>query len=220
MLAKRTFKDELKDFQTRCRASADRQMLARWIANDWLSEKEWNKIKKRAPRLAPSNLIATVLHARRSAAASINRTFGTPGIGKAARFAAPGFKDEWQVFLPALKKQIAQIPVTTGPLDVADMLEAAARDVRDLHRFYFGFSDQVTFPLSREGSNDDRKRRVFWELLAGYFTKKCGGKLQPTVAVLSEVAFPDQRKATDATDVRDWLKRRKLATKRNVSKRR
>ena len=71
------------------------------------------------------------------------------------------------------------------------MLEDAARGcIRDLHGFYFGFSDQVQFDLSRQGSNDDRARSAFFQIMSEYFQERCGGKLYYVIAALSGDRVP------------------------------
>jgi hypothetical protein len=60
-----------------------------------------------------------------------------------------GFKSEWAKLLPEIKRRLSALlsksPSAIGPIDVAAILEQVASEVRDLHRFHFGFSDQVIF---------------------------------------------------------------------------
>jgi hypothetical protein len=185
------------------RNSADMELLDRWL-DDERSEESWNKVKCLAPNLLPAEYIQAVLTARRAAGASVNRTIGVPGV-------AQGFNNEWAALLPDLKKRIAKrlskSPSATMPIEVAEFLEDAAREIRTLHQFYFGFSDQVGFGLVRQGSNTDRGRVAFYRLMTDFLQKLCGQKLYDVTAQLSEVAFPGR--PVDQDNVIDALKPRR-----------
>jgi hypothetical protein len=184
---------------------ADRKLIDRWKTDD-RAEKLWKSIKDAAPpdTIQPVEFIETVLKARRSAQASINRMYGTKGL-------LPGFNDEWATFVPALKKKLfktlSQSPPGLGPLEVAAILEQAAEDVRNLHRFYFGYADhlglpgQEKFELSRKDQDGSRVRRLFVQIVSHYLHERCGRWFDEQVAALTEITFPDG-KELDAEDIR------------------
>jgi hypothetical protein len=200
------------------RNSADMELLGRWISED-RAEEVWETIAHKAPTLLPTEFIQAVLKARRSAGASVNRTFGTvspkwrgplPSIPSGSRRVTnsdvknPGFNDWFADLRKRIAKRLSAPRASTSPIEIAEFLEDAAGEVRDLHRRYFGFSDQVTFRLKRQGSNDDRSRAAFYVLMSAYFQKHCGGKHYAEIAVLAEIAFPG--KEVDEDDVIDALK--------------
>jgi hypothetical protein len=189
------------------RNSADMALLDRWLDDEW-SEESWNKVKRLAPNLASAEFIQAVLTARRAAVASVNRMIGVPG-------GAQGFNNEWAAFLPDLKKRItkrlAGSPSGIMPIDAAEFLENAAHEIRILHQSYFGFSDQTNFGLRRQGSNEDRSRNAFYEIMRDVLQKHCGTPLYDVIASLSMVSFPG--KEVDRDDVIDALKDRKRTPK-------
>jgi hypothetical protein len=199
-----SFQGELATFRAdpaRPCGSAVDKLLDRWRDDD-RAEKVWQKIRQHAPNLPAAVLIKQVLEARRSAVGSVNRVIGTPG--------ARGFNAEWADFLPTLKKRLSR-ELSSPPLplavDVAVALELAATEVRMIHNHYFGHSDQVQFPLKREGSNEDRSRAAFYRLMTSFFSKHCSLKLPEEVAMLAEVAILG--KEIHADDVIDALKSRR-----------
>jgi hypothetical protein len=172
------------------------ELMDRWL-KDWRAEESWNKVKRKAPNLAPTEFIKVVLALRRSAGASVTRILGRnrvehfPGseIWEVRR--TPGFNEQWAELLPDLKKRVVRrLSGTPLAIKVVAFLEDAAREVSQLHRSYFGFPDQVNFKLLRQGSNDDRSRNAFIKLMAIYLQKHCGGTLPDVIAVLAEIAFP------------------------------
>jgi hypothetical protein len=178
-----------------------------WVDDD-RAEEIWRKIKRKAPALPPAEFIQQVLNARRSAAASVNRTIGVPGSILGEPPIVQGFNNEWTAFLPGLKKRIAtrlsRSPSATMPIEVAEFFEDVAREIRMLHQMYFGFSDQVEFGLIREGQNNDRSRVAFYRLMGDYLQKRCQERLYEAIAFLAEIAFPG--KEIDAEAVRDALR--------------
>src|SRR5262245_30324806 len=126
----RSFKDELVAFRANRkttarpadsgplgignRNSADTQLLDRWLADERTND-IWQKIRRRAPNLVPADFIQAVLNARRSAVASVNRRFGTPGSGKHKKFATLGWAGEWS----RLKQRLANLRADLGPLKIA-----------------------------------------------------------------------------------------------------
>src|ERR1019366_1549163 len=103
------------------RNSADMQVIDRWLRSLDM-EKAWVNIKRRAPTLAAADFIQTVLNARRSAVASVNRVFGSKWIGPLGQSRkVPGFNDEWAAIFPSLKAQLAQrlSKSSLKPLEVA-----------------------------------------------------------------------------------------------------
>lgn len=190
------------------RNSADTALMKRWLDDD-RAEEIWTKIKPKAPDLTPTEFIQAVLKARRSAAASVSRTFGVPGI-------VGGFNNEWKKFLPYLRKRLAMqlsgSPSALRAIEVAEILEDAARETRRVHRYHFGFSDQVEFDLKREGSNEDRSRVAFFGLMRDFLQRHCGERLYDVIAFLAEIAF-DGGKEIDAEHVRDALRKRSKKTK-------
>jgi hypothetical protein len=199
-----TFKSELAAFRARPTSPCGKAVegvLDRWRDDDRV-EKVWQKIQRHAPNLAAAVLIKQVLDARWSAVGSVNRQIGAPG--------ARGFNAEWSEFLPTLKKRLNRKLSSSPPplaVDVAVALELAAAEVRMIHDCYFGHSDQVPFPLKREGSNEDRSRAAFYKLMTDFFQKHCSLKLPEEVAVLAEVAIPG--KEVHADNVTNVLKPRR-----------
>jgi hypothetical protein len=193
---------------------ADRKLIDRWKTDD-RAEKLWKSIKDAVPpdTIQPVEFIEIVVKARRSAQASVNRMYGTKGIrGNFAKFGPDGgivyfkrelmlgFKREWAAALPDLKKtlskKLSQSPASIGPLEVASILERAAEEVRNLHRFHFGFADHLGLPgpkkfeLSRKDQNGSRVRRLFVQIVSHYLHQRCGKRFDEQVAYLAEIAFP------------------------------
>jgi hypothetical protein len=188
------------------RNSADTALMNRWLDEDRAhrAEEIWGKVKRKAPSLTAAEFIKAVLTKRRSAAASVNRTVGVPGIVR-------GFDAEWAEFLPDLKKRVAErlsgSPAATTPISLAETLEDAAREIRILHQSYFGFFDQVEFGLTRQGQNSDRSRVAFYRLMGAYLHEHCQERHYEAIAFLAEIAFPGRE--IDAEAVRDALRPRR-----------
>jgi hypothetical protein len=185
-----TFDAALTDFRARLKASIDKELIDRWLA-DGRAEQIWEKIQRHTPDLTAPNLIQQVIRARRSAAASVVRLFGSHLV--------PGFNAEWEAHVPKLRKHLREVlkgsPSTINPFYVWRQLAWAAQDVLLLWDHYLGGSDQVTFNLKREGSNQDRSRAAFEVLMSDFFQKhsKRKFKLHEVVGVLSEIAIPGRR---------------------------
>jgi hypothetical protein len=179
--------------------ATDKRHLARWLSDE-RSEVIWVNIHRRAPDLSPRDFIAAVLAARRSATASVNRLLGTCDL--------PGFRQEWSTLLAAIKKQVRQELLTAtpngSPVQLAIALESAARDARMLHSLYLDRGNQVA--VTRQGSNLDRTRKAFMQIMSEYFKKYCGAQLRAETAALTEIAFPG--KEIDLDNVRDALRLR------------
>jgi hypothetical protein len=199
------------------RNAADFIIIERW--EEWPFEKDWRQIHRRAPQLAPAEFIRTTLSARRSAAVAVTRFLGTRLPARSDYHdeqQVTGFKKEGPVVLRHLKRHLRiTLKATSSPQDVVSALDDATTYVLGL---YLSLPAELPFTLSRQGSHRERERRAFWEMMAEYFQKECGGKLSPIIAALSEIAFPS--KGTDATDVDDWLKRHKPTKQRKRRTRR
>jgi hypothetical protein len=148
MLSKPSLKIGLANYQAL--NTADRSHIARW--RDRAQDDLWETIQRAIPHDRPAiesaEFIKTVLAARRSAIASVNRVFGFPGSKKIKP--VPGFNEEWAYVLAALKKRLSKLPTRLGPIEVATILEEVAQDVRDLHRFRFGFADHLGLPARKK----------------------------------------------------------------------
>jgi hypothetical protein len=188
MLSQPSFKTELQRYQAK--NTADRDLIARWQADDRF-EKLWKSIRAAKGDLPPADLIKFVLQARRSAQASVNRVHGANWKGGRL----PGFNEAWA---NVKKDLVAKLAVATA-LGAATLLDRAAQEVRDLHCFYFGFSDHLGLPegpkfeLSRKdqsGALVSRVRKLFIQICAGWFTKMLGRPFDEAVAALTEIAFP------------------------------
>jgi hypothetical protein len=156
------------------RNSADLDTLDRWI-KDERGEAIWRNLKKQRPDADASAFIRTILTARRSTAATINRT--------------ASFKAEWKAALPKLKKRLSKLDGSRGPLEVANTLEAAAERLREMHRFHFGFADQANFDLSRKDQGGSRARKLFMQIVGNILVDQFGRRFDDDVATLAEIAL-------------------------------
>ena len=137
------------------RNSADLKLLDNWI-EDPRADDIWCELKKRKPDFDPAAFIKTVLRARRSAQASVNRVDGAEigrgqrypkrfaGINEASAYALQAIKENMKLTIDALP---------SAPLEVADFLDGAAdfleeqaQYIRNLHEFYCGYSDHLGLP--------------------------------------------------------------------------
>lgn len=187
MLSRASFKGELGAFRAGRhrprkpgavgnRNSADLELLGRWIADE-RAEDIWRALIKRRPDAKPSSFIRTVLAARRSAAATIART--------------TSFKDQWRFDFAALKKRLAKLQQSAGPLAIAGALDDAATCLRDLHAFHFDFADHAKFGLSRKDQGGSRRRKLFMQIMGDYFSRQFGASLDDHAATLAEIALAD-----------------------------
>lgn len=211
------------------RNSADLQLLAAWI-EDPRADDTWRELKKLRPDIDPATFIKAVLAARRSAQASVNRVYGAD-IGRYPG-RHPGFNEEWATALPAIKtKLLAKLsapPSSVSLLEIAQLLEWTADDLRNLHEFYCGYSDHLGLPdgrkfelsrksMNRKKSKPDsrveavtRVRRLFMQIMSEWLSTRCGRWMDDEVASLTEIAFPGpQLFASDVASVR------KIRTKAN-----
>jgi hypothetical protein len=139
----------------------------------------------------------------------------------------PGYKADWAAHVSVLKdlemwiRDLLRVaPSAPDPLEAAEDLEWlqelrsatqeftwAVEDIGGLHRQYLGDRYQVTFRLSREGSNDRKKRVAFLQLMTDFLEECCHLKLRWEVGVLCEIAFPGEE--LDQDKVRAALRRRR-----------
>ena len=187
MLSRASFKGELSAFRAGLyrprkpgavgnRNSADLELLDRCLADD-RAEEIWRALIKRRPDAEPSSFIKTVLAARRSAAATIERR--------------RSFKGQWEFDFAALKKRLAKLKQSAGPLAIAVVLDDAAARLRDLHAFHFGFADHAKFELSRKDQGGSRRRKLFMQTMGDYFSRQFGAPLDDHAATLAEIALAD-----------------------------
>ncbi len=187
MLSRDSFRSELGTFRAGLhrprqpggignRNSADLELLDRWTGDD-RAEEIWRALKKRRPDAEAASFITTVLAARRSAVATIART--------------TSFKAQWDIDFGKLKKQLAKLEQSAGPLAVAAALDDAAARLRGLHAFHFGFTDHAKFELSRKDQGGSRRRRLFMQIMADYFLREFGAPLDDCTATLAEIAMAD-----------------------------
>jgi hypothetical protein len=121
--------------------------------------------------------IKNVLLGRRSAAATIARTIS--------------FKAQWATDFAALKRRIARLQQSAGPLAIATTLDHAAADLRDLHAYYFDFAYLAKFPLSTKDQGGSRRRRLFMQIMGEYFLREFGAPFDNHAATLAEIALAD-----------------------------
>jgi hypothetical protein len=216
------------------RNSADLQLLAAWI-EDPRADDTWRELKKLRPDIDPAAFIKTVLRARRSAQASVNRVYGAEIGSYPKRFA--GFNEASAYALQAIKENMKLTidALPSAPLEVADFLDGAAdfleeqaQYIRNLHEFYCGYSDHLGLPdgpkfelsrksMNRKKSKPDsrveavtRVRRLFMQIMSKWLSTRCGRWMDDEVASLTEIAFPGpQLFASDVASVR------KIRTKAN-----
>ena len=227
MLSGFSFQQELRQVRHGARESADRELLDRWLS-DPRADEIWGAIREAAEHsgkaASPLEFIQTIIKARRSAQASVNRTYGTSWTKKFGRkVAVPGFNDEWATALPALKKKLAALSTKLGPLEVAGILEEEADFIRLLHRRYFGFADHLKlpdqphpFPLSRKDQKGSRVRRLFAQIVCHHLQTHYGRWFEGPVATLTEIAFPG--KEMDKDDVIKARRQRQPVTERRQPK--
>jgi hypothetical protein len=192
-------------------------LVARWLDDE--REELWRSVLAASDAVSPADLIKTVLQARRSAQASVNRVYGVDWKGKRRSFRFRGFKEEWAQALPSIKKslnaKLAKSPTSLTALETAAFLEQVAQDIRNLHRSHFGFADHLGLPggskfvLSRKehpGARRSRVRNLFMQICGDWFKKKLGRPFAETVAALAEIAFPgpglDRDDAIEAMKIR------------------
>jgi hypothetical protein len=125
---------------------------------------------------------------------------------------AQGFNAAWDAHVLELRKYLREVlkgrPSTINPFYVQQRLDWAAEDIISLWNSHLiSAPDQVTFNLKREGSNEDRSRAAFFQLMTHFFQKHCALKLPEEVAVLTEVAIPG--KEIHGDDVTNALKQRR-----------
>jgi hypothetical protein len=186
-------------------------ILNRWISDD-RAEGIWQQIHRHAPDLSAAELIQQVISARRSAVASVNRVLGSTVTLRGRTHTLKGFNAELAAVLRTLKrelpKQLSGSPASINAIAVAEFLEDAAHQIRILH-LMLDHSDQMNFPLIRQGSNDDRAHAAFEELMGEFFQKHNKRKLkfQEVVAVLSKIAIPG--KAVDPESITRRQSRRR-----------
>jgi hypothetical protein len=198
MLSRSSFKTELETFRAglyRPRKpggignsnTADDNLLKHWIGDE-RAEEIWRALKKRRPDTEPASFIRTVLAASRSAQATVNRVYGSSWRNRRGqKFEVRGFKAEWAVFFPALKRHIRTLPDNLSPLDVAAIFDDAAQQVRDRHSFYFGSADHARFELSRKDEDDSRRLKVFVQIMGDYFFRQFGAPLHDHAVTLAEI---------------------------------
>jgi hypothetical protein len=218
MLSRPSFKTALETFRAGLyrprkpgaignRNSADLQLLDRLI-DDWRTETIWRALQKQKPDAEPAAFIRILLDARRSATATIART--------------TSFKAQWEFDFFALKKRLAKLKQSAGPLAVADALDDAAARLRDRHAFHFGFADHAKFELSRKDQGGSRRRKLFMQIMADYFSQQFGAPLDDHAATLAEIALIDQplhrdhaRNARRPTTTRARVKTKRRGTFNN-----
>jgi hypothetical protein len=200
------------------RNTADMQLIERWLADDRVEE-VWSTIQRDPPSqalLSSVELIRTVLAARRSAQASVNRVFGTTWKGKNLG----GWSDELRIIKNKLASELSKPPSKIDPMDVAKILEDTAKDARVLYSLYHDFSDHLGLPgnnkfeMSRKDQSGTRVRKLFMQILGDFLTTRLGRPFDEPVAVLTEIAFPG--KPLDRDEV---IAARKPTTKARRSRR-
>jgi hypothetical protein len=173
------------------RSSATLDLLDRWIAEE-RTEEVWKKIAS-IDGLSALDLIRTVIRARYSAQASVNRVYGAKWKG--GNF--PG----WAGALANLKKRVvaelSKSAAAISPADVVEIFERAADEARDFHAMLFEhFSDHLGLPgrpkfvMSRKDQAGTRVRNLFIQIVGEFLMSKVGQRLNDEVAVLTEIAFP------------------------------
>jgi hypothetical protein len=182
-----TFRQQLNSYP-RPKASIDRELIKRWSKDDRADE-VWRKLKKSRPDADAKDFIKAVITARRSARATVNRIYGTFWYRGGQKIEVRGFNATWAAMLPALKKRLGNLS-STGPLDLADIFESIAQELRDLHRFYFGFADQSKFEPSRKDQNGTRVRKLFRLITGNYVAERFGRQFDSECSILTEIAFP------------------------------
>jgi hypothetical protein len=154
--------------------TTDAQLIERWI-DDGRAEEIWSALKKRNPGAEATSFIRSVLAARRSAQATVNRFYR--------------FKAEWAAFFPALKRKIGALSKNLGPLDVAVILDNTAQDLRHMHLWYS--CGHPKFELSRKDQNGSRRRRLFMQIMGEYFSREYGAPFDDHAATLAKIALAD-----------------------------
>jgi len=162
-------------------SSATVEVLKRWIADD-RAEEIWRALKRRR-NVEPISFIKAVLAARRSARGTLART--------------TQFKAQWDLDFGKLKRRLAKLQQSTGPLAIAAVLDEAAAGLRDLHAFYFDFVDHARFGLSRKDQGGSRQRRLFLQIMADYFMREFGAPLNDCAATIAEIALADHELQPD-----------------------
>ena len=198
MLSRTSFKAELVTYRANMRPpkkpgdtgplgrgnlnTADVKIIERWI-EDLRAEEIWSALKRRSPHAEPTSFIKIVLFARRSADSTIART--------------TSFKAQWETKLAGLKRQIARLQQSAGPLAIAATLDDAAADLRELHAFHFDSNYYAKYPLSRKDQGGSRRRRLFMQIMGDYFTREYGAPLDDHAATLAEIALADHELQRD-----------------------
>jgi hypothetical protein len=207
VLSPSSFKSELLQYRTR--ASADREVIARWC-QDARAENLWKSLQKATGgALKAADFIKIVLEARRSAQASVNRVYGAEIKGVPR---VPGFNEASAYALQALKEELKLVPdaLPSTLLEAADFLEGGAdffeekaQYFRNLHKSYLRHSDHLGLPdgpkfkLSRKDQSGSRVRKLFTQITSEWLSTRCGGRMDDAVATLTEIAFPGKQISAD-----------------------
>jgi hypothetical protein len=174
------------------RNRADLELLNRLIADERVEEL-WKKIKSTSG-LPAQELIRTVLRARCSAQASVNRIYGQKLSHWSSAF-IPSWSDALNDLRERTMAELSRPPSVVSALDVAETFDRAANEARLLHKLFFNFSDhlglpdQSKFSLSRKDQGGTRVRKLFMQIMTEFLTTKAGRPFDHEVGVLTEIAF-------------------------------
>jgi hypothetical protein len=194
------------------RNTADRELIERWLADD-RADDGWRMVCEAAAaknmRIEPELVIKTVLAARRSARATVNRIYGVRHPHRLS-----GWSDRLQELKERITDKLVQGPGKLEPDDVAHFLEEQASALREWGEVNLSFSDhrglpgRTKFEVSRQDQDGSRARKLFMRIASDFFFSHLNRPLDEVVATLTEVAFPGKQ-----IDVEDVIAARKPTTK-------
>lgn len=180
------FKDDLRKYPWP-RSTAIRAHLQRWSDDD-RSEDIWRKVQRAVgSELTANDFIKFVIKARSKAGGL------SPSMVQRQVFRA--------MTVEAHEKRIKDALKSNATLsEIADVLEAAASEFRDIDGFYVDRLKQLPVNApSRKYQGGSQAVRAFCLELGEFFKGRCGRWLDPEVAALADIAL-DRETTTDQVE--------------------
>jgi hypothetical protein len=117
------------------RNSADLKLIDRWIGDERADE-IWRKLKKGNANIDARVFIKTIFAARRSAQASLNRTYGADWQSGLRKGRVLGWADELSDIKAQIMQRLSAPASAIDPADTADFLESCATRARTYHQLF------------------------------------------------------------------------------------
>ena len=192
-------------------ASTDRELIDRWKADD-RAEDLWSEIQAAAAPdhpIAAVELIQTVVTARRTIQAAVNRMFGYAGIERPSRWrnrqilvAECGLKHEWDILHDALRRKQRKLSRERDLFAAHAMIEDAKPIELAISALVHEMSLLPDLQFSQKEQDGSRVLRLFMATLHHYFNVHCDRGLDSQVATLAEIAFDREVSVDQAASAR------------------